>query len=242
MKISKLFHWLYAVLMLLPVFAIGSKVLYVSINQNANSSYSAEPFNYDENVINNSNDIELNQWYHIDTSYFDASANIGWFYYSNIRNIYNTTPSNVALFESCNRFYLYSNSYIQIADDNSNSYWISLTTNTIQFDVIILSKPTFNNVNSGFVEMSVVSFGNLDNALYYSVYQVSQEGLFSWANESFLAEPITYITGLFGMPNNSPVITMLSYWLAISIIWLVFDLIMYIPLLVHRWIDKGVLE
>lgn len=38
------------------------------------------------------------------------------------------------------------------------------------------------------------------------------------------------------------IINLLTYWTCISIIWLVFDVFMYVPLLVHRWIDKAKLE
>ena len=77
---------------------------------------------------------------------------------------------------------------------------------------------------------------------YYSVDQVSSNVLFSWCNTSFLVAPFEYIGNLFGMPVNSPLYTFFSYWLNISLIWLVFDVIMYVPLLVHRWLDKGVIE
>ena len=85
----------------------------------------------------------------------------------------------------------------------------------------------------------------LDTTNYYDVFynavdNVRDSVLFSWCNTSFLSTPITYISNLFGMPQNSPIITFLSYWLNISIIWLVFDVIMYIPLLTHRWLDKGI--
>lgn len=35
---------------------------------------------------------------------------------------------------------------------------------------------------------------------------------------------------------------LLTYWTCISIIWLIFDVLMYVPLLVHRWIDKAKIE
>lgn len=64
----------------------------------------------------------------------------------------------------------------------------------------------------------------------------------------FANSPMTdvygYITALFfdsGNINNL-VIMLLNYWTSISIIYLVFDLFMYIPLLVHRWLDKGIIE
>lgn len=82
----------------------------------------------------------------------------------------------------------------------------------------------------------------LDTMFIDSVNQLNTIPLFSWALTSFLAEPFQYIADLFGMSTTSPFITLLSYWLDISIIWLVFDVIIYVPLLVHRWLDKGIVE
>lgn len=82
----------------------------------------------------------------------------------------------------------------------------------------------------------------LDTMFIDSVNQLNTIPLFSWALTSFLAEPFQYIADLFGMSTTSPFITLLSYWLDISLIWLVFDVIMYVPLLVHRWLDKGIIE
>lgn len=45
------------------------------------------------------------------------------------------------------------------------------------------------------------------------------------------------LNGIGGVISN-----LLTYWTCISIIWLVFDVFMYVPLLVHRWIDKAKLE
>jgi len=125
MKISKLFHWLYAFLLFLPILAVFSNVLYVIINENA-----------------------------------------------------------------------------YMADSN--------------FDFL--------------------------NVFYYSLENVHDNVLFSWCNTSFLVSPFSYIGDLFGLPSTSPIYTLLSYWLNISLIWLVFDIVMYVPLLVHRWLDKGIRE
>ena len=76
----------------------------------------------------------------------------------------------------------------------------------------------------------------------------------------YLINNITFITGsltntvynvyyylvvtLFGFADvwSSIVPLLLTYWTCVSIIWLVFDVFMYVPLLVHRWIDKAKLE
>lgn len=38
------------------------------------------------------------------------------------------------------------------------------------------------------------------------------------------------------------ILYLLTYWLCISLIWLVYDVIMYVPLMIHRWLDKGVID
>ena len=93
-----------------------------------------------------------------------------------------------------------------------------------------------------FNQNAIINGVDLDNVFIDSVNNLNTLTLFSWASTSFLVAPFQYIVDMFGMSASNPIVTMLSYWLSISIIWLVFDLIMYIPLLAHRWLDKGILE
>lgn len=74
------------------------------------------------------------------------------------------------------------------------------------------------------------------------------EGLFSSIGED-LASTIMgvyqyLVSGIFTLEGDLGNITiyLLTYWTCISIIWLVFDVFMYVPLLVHRWIDKAKIE
>ena len=95
----------------------------------------------------------------------------------------------------------------------------------------------------GFNEsIDLQSYDDITLWLTSSFSDVMNSNLFGWAKDSFLVEPFQYIANLFEMPSTSPIIYALSYWLSISIIWLVFDVIMYVPLLVHRWLDKGIIE
>jgi len=55
---------------------------------------------------------------------------------------------------------------------------------------------------------------------------------------NYLISYIFSFEGDFGLI----VTLLLTYWTMVSIIWLIFDVIMYVPLLVHRWIDKAKLE
>ena len=101
--------------------------------------------------------------------------------------------------------------------------------------IFFLSALIFNNFKNGDITNIVETISNE----FASVWSLS---IFSWANSSFLIAPFNYIADLFGISSSNLLIVSLDYWLCISIIWLVFDLIMYIPLLVHRWLDKGVIS
>lgn len=50
---------------------------------------------------------------------------------------------------------------------------------------------------------------------------------------------------LFGLDTSTVctlITQLLTYWTFTSIVYLIFDVLMYVPLLVHRWIDKARLE
>lgn len=77
---------------------------------------------------------------------------------------------------------------------------------------------------------------------------------FSWLGDLFneiglidtIGNVYDYLVfSIFGIDLNGiggVISILLTYWTCISIIWLVFDVFMYVPLLVHRWIDKAKLE
>lgn len=52
------------------------------------------------------------------------------------------------------------------------------------------------------------------------------------------------VDNLFGITEDYQyhIVRLLTYWTSISIIWLIFDVFMYVPLLCHRWIDKAKIE
>ena len=113
------------------------------------------------------------------------------------------------------------------------------------YAILMLLPVFYIAVRCGYVVLNpnaIVNGVGLDNIFIDSVNNINTLTLFSWASTSFLVAPFEYIANLFGVPSGSPITTLLSYWLDISIIYLVFDLIMYVPLLVHRWLDKGIIE
>ena len=265
MKISKLFHLLYAFVMMLPIFAIGGTLLVSTFNM-ASKQESEIIYKYETNDVSNNDDIIVGRAYYFDINSGDTSDYLTWSqnqnFYFGILTIDSTSfiQSDFVLDED----YLW--------DIRSNGKFIgAFGTNTIEFymgedayisyeigqqdfyiraKVVVLSYDTKSSVayhafsKASDLPIESVETHNLSarEVFYNALDDVKESPYFSWAYNSFLASPIIYITGLFSIPSSHVIIELLSYWLAISIIWLVFDLIMYVPLLVHRWIDKGVLE
>lgn len=70
---------------------------------------------------------------------------------------------------------------------------------------------------------------------YLPMYKFAPfNGIYSWISN-------TFFTG------NAPIVFTIfyqwfAYWLFVSLCWLIFDVLMYVPLVVHRWLDKGALE
>lgn len=285
MKISRLFHWLYAFLMLLPVFFIGGRCLYTIFNQNAKDSYSGNveytetnaTSLYNTNHLESNNDFIANNYYLLnftsiignDSSFITLLNDVGenvleFVSYSNNGYSYALDYANSKQYDflliytnfNINNVILVGDSQF---DDTSTEVRITHGTGVVNNYIIFKYLGVSNieilendfwtyfseipdNLNVWFITNDVIEVSTLDNAFEYSMNQLNEVPLFSWAKDSFLVVPFSYISGLFGIAISNPLNTLLSYWLSISIIWLTFDLVMYVPLLVHRWLDKGVVE
>lgn len=241
----------------MPIFAIGVKCMYVAFNKNAKDSYTEYtetemlPVYYESNVVNNVNDIVVGNIYY----YANNIDTLTYINYTQLELNIDLFKTQFSQYNDATRVVLYFNQSSVTLDIYRNNMESYLSINSIPMYFIIENLGNKNYYPIEFVEkVQYTDFkyvkeyqpytytDTLDNVFYYSVDQISNEPLFSWAKTSFLAQPLLFITNLFGLPTTSPIITFLSYWFDISIIWLVFDAIMYFPLLIHRWLDKGVIE
>lgn len=100
--------------------------------------------------------------------------------------------------------------------------------------MITLNTASVENFNT-FVQNVVNSFCNVLN-------MVMTNSVFAWVSNSIVYTPFSYIANVFNMPVNSPIIALLSYFLVITIVYIVFDILVYIPNLFHRMIDGGSIE
>lgn len=100
--------------------------------------------------------------------------------------------------------------------------------------MITLDTASVENFNT-FTQNVVNSFCNVLN-------MVMTNSVFAWVSGSIVYTPFSYIANVFNMSANSPIIALLSYFLVITIVYIVFDILVYIPNLFHRMIDGGAIE
>lgn len=81
----------------------------------------------------------------------------------------------------------------------------------------------------------------LDFEDIYSMFQFPTFSLLSTTIGGVFDYLIIDVFG-FGGDLTDLISNMLTYWCSVSIIWLVFDLLMYVPLLFHSYIDKGAIK
>lgn len=92
--------------------------------------------------------------------------------------------------------------------------------------------------------------GSMDITSFNDVVVLIQFPLLSSSGtlSNIIRDVYSYLViDVFGIVNggqfyNGLIINCLTYWTCISIIYLIFDVVMYVPLLAHRWLDKGMLE
>lgn len=253
MKISKLFHWLYAFLMFLPITFILPTLAYYGFNDNATAQEytKEEPIYYQSNEVNNVTDLLPNHIYYWTDNFNDPTL------YENDRVVLRVSYfSGIGYLN--NRSYIYitsqgNASLVYYLDDTNVSRWFNIT-NT-QGDIVIYS----TNFGSGSYTSFANSFEETDTKLVSGYEEVTYTmgitesvnqaiidtfdlPMFSWATNNVLVAPFSSICSFFGIASTSVLIKYLYYWLTISVIWLVFDVLMYIPLLVHNYIDKARIE
>lgn len=232
--------------MLLPVLAIGVTCAYVIFNKNAYQSY-GEKYETKSITITTtelSNTYYLQgqtiTWYLTDSYYGSRSNKYGFSDISlDLNNLLNTDNVIYNAFE----FYTSSSSFMIFYDTNNTEYRLEnykskFTTFAYTIDLTTYSRKIVSTSYGDFV-VSIYQPAPLSNVFYYSIDKVEESTLFSWSFNSFLAQPFEYITDVFSIPHGNIIVFFASYWLAISIIWLCFDLVMYVPNLVHKWLDKG---
>ena len=266
MKISKLFHWLYACLLLLPIACFLPNAFYYGFNAQAQASerIEEEQVFYSKSNPNETysvNDLQENTLYRFDFQILDDGSFVIQFDYIEIADayIYEGSYTEPNTLNQTPYFEFRQDGYTYQIQTNTTYYWITHADEDWWISIIAVV-----NSNTNFSTITIdydldISGCDLDrrngNNTYETTYtnsitdsmsvawqQTWSNPLFSWAQNSFIALPFAYITNIFSIPVSNTFTIALSYWLSISVIWLCFDVLMYVPMLVHRWLDRSAIK
>ena len=267
MKISKLFHWLYAFLMFLPIVFFVPTCFYYSFNKYATNTTTTEVvYKYESNEVNSINDLVVGNVYFFD---IDSALSTEIFthidgyisfqlldtFYLDGHSVSNYdfgypeyfSPSTYITLENGGNIYIYTS----LEEFNEGNYIVMFNyyrafANGINIQLLRYDEIDYEYLT--YTDFNVIDYinENVDDTITHKIAKAFNDTwdlpIFSWSKTSFVARPFTYISGLFGLSVNNPLNYVFAYFVSISICWLVFDLIMYVPNLAHRWLDRGALE
>lgn len=295
LKISRLFHWLYATLMFLPILMFIPSCIYYGFNEHAViNDETIDKYETKQVLFNQQlgQPIESTFYTWHDTYItFDNAGYTGQLVYAyNLVGIDNHIvyfkvnrsagftspgPTYQVYWQAANSSYYgvaYTSDYYYGSYSNPSGnillrvYDSDIIGKSISFQFFDLTlmfgsgnEPTkaefeflFPNLyypyNDGQqITLQVptgetITVSNNTRNIEYAWEQVWNLPVFSWTQNSFITRPFSFITGLFGLQENNSINYLFTYFASISICWLVFDLIMYVPNLAHRWLDRSAIE
>lgn len=251
MKISKLFHWLYAFLMLVPVAVFGTNAIYYGFNDEAVSqTYTKEePVYYETNELNDINDLIVGHIYTINTSLMEKNDtctifcqdffiyslvnNIGSYSYSTVNEPYFsifTNDASTVLVNTARSICGYTQGDL-VLDFVYKSHYGSLS--------LIGTNYSITSCYRSYVRFyeEVTYTNGIADSLAETLEHTFELPMFSWVTNSVVYDAFNGLSMLVGF-DNSVVPCFLTYWLDISLVWLAFDMLMFLPMWAHKQLDR----
>ena len=235
---------IYAFLLFMPLLAIGVTCAYTIFNKNAYQSYGD---NYVEKNItiqtqDDSNTYYLNgqnvTWYLNNNVYASQSYIYGFSDISlNLNEIFNTND----LIYNGFRFYTSKADFMYFYDTLGTEHTLRnyknyFSTFTYTIDLNTYTNKPYNTNYGNFV-ITLLTTAPLSNVFYYSIDKVQESPLFNWAENSAIYTGMT--TTCNALNITTPFIPLLmTYWLIISVIYILYDIILIILHIFHKKIHQ----
>ena len=225
-KMLKVF--LFSCVMIAPIVAGTSQMLYATLNKNAKDSYSADQsLNY--TLVDTSSIKEDSLYYFRTDNNLNRQVNMSFIPVSSINTITGTLniPSNPTRF----RVYYNGNnlSYsLQIEGDTTTYNVIGNTTsiNVLTFSFIAGDDLSSNAYGSNLKMYEFSEQQTLDNAFYYGMDKMAESDMFSWTKNTGIYTGINAMTtGMDINTENNILAILLTYWLLMTAIYVVIDII-----------------
>ena len=158
-----------------------------------------------------------------------TTDDVGFYLWSDAVGGGSITFDNLQLFDLTSMYGIGNEpSVSQFNNDFPNDYYAIDSNATIISSTVV----TYNDTDVG-SQMVYVGYRVVDN--YFNYDKVFNFGsLYYWLEINFFSGSAPL--GFFIFWH------LLIYWLLTSLLWLLFDVLMYVPQLIHRWLDKASLS
>lgn len=250
---------IYGFLLFMPLIAIAVTCGYVMFNKNAYQSNNA---NYEiaEQKVNSADQLQINNNYTFNPkTFYDAVGNdyvtIGRFKYTTINVNWNDIlPENQQLSNAdlvrINNFSYYKagNAYgLRLQENDTNIktfqqlYAPYRINQTIYFDIVEnmnINYGSYTRVyNTNSLYRIIMAKTSLQDIFYDSISKVESSNLFNWATNSIVYTTLTATCTALSI-NNTFIPLLLSYWLIISIIYILYDIALVMLIIFHRKVHE----
>jgi len=233
---------IYGFLLFMPLLAIAVTCAYVIFNKNAYQSY--EGYNK-QSTSTLATSIQSGLDYSIITNSTIANntgtdnqievSNLSFFTSDNgYQNTFNTNKDNIKYIQLRGN---YNPSRLYLFDDTNTQITYFTTNVTMTFNFTALSNSGITNNNYFYLITQQQTGNSLSNVFYYSIEKVEQSPLFSWAKDSVIYTGMNNTCNALSITNTF-VPLMMTYWLIISVIYFLYDIILIILHVFHRKIHE----
>lgn len=230
---------IYAFLMFIPLLAIGVTCLYVIFNKNAYQSYYGQNINQYQNInlqnnsqlIDNDNDLYMENSYFVNTTlsgtitYQDVSVESG--------NFANPTEENMQIIANSNRLYFYRGTSITFYNDNNQTSFVMTSMSGVILKFTNIQSTPNQVIAPAFYYIQYEDVSYVSEAFYYSIDKIQKSPLFNWSSNTTTYSVLQLTCTTLGItPQFIPML--LSYWLMMSLMYLLYDIALLIVHMAHN--------
>lgn len=249
---------IYGFLLFMPLFAIGTTCLISTFNM-ASKEETEIHYKYATNEVNSANDLVIGNVYKFDlNSFFNESlSNYVELYDINSFIVYNSNDVNVHEIYNISDYYLYiiqEEDFISVVNDYFGMPLIEMSyEQSKDFDLYItysINENNIYNINNDYwtylsicphehIPIDYVETHNVSaqDVFYDSVDKVQQSPLFNWTTNTGIYTDLNNTCSSLGITTTF-VPLLLAYWLIISVMYFLYDIVLIILNILHRKIHE----
>lgn len=222
---------LFSLLMLAPLLASVSQMLYVTFNKNAKDSYSS--YYVTQKIVANPDTLIENQEYTFQYKEYDLTGqNIYSYSYGfteisiDLNDYFTSQGTNINKLG----FLYYSDlTYYLVGYDTNNTRYLSRNLSYTDLPHITFTSngvvtTNSSNLNYFNIIVSVYTKSTLDNAFYYGVDQMTKSDLFNWTQNTGIYTGVHAMTSGIGIECRF-IPMLLTYWLILTIVYIIIDVV-----------------